>query len=119
MPYVFDPVLLSGTIEGCSHDLEVLRTADVRNKVEVVFPVVWFVLDTILPRSDYLELAKGIVSGKSVKVKILGKGDIDVKLKIDVEAISASAKEKILAKGGEIVGEKAADASKPDESEQN
>lgn len=46
---------------------------------------------------------RGIISGKYNAVKLLGKGDIDVKLKVDVSAISSNAKEKILAKGGEVV----------------
>jgi large subunit ribosomal protein L15 len=49
---------------------------------------------------------KGIISGKNVKVKILGKGDLEVALKIDVPAVSEKAREKIVAQGGEIVESK-------------
>jgi large subunit ribosomal protein L15 len=49
---------------------------------------------------------KGVISGKRNAVKILGKGDIGVALKVDVAAVSEKAKEKILAQGGEIVERK-------------
>ena len=48
---------------------------------------------------------RGLISGKHCMVKILGKGEIEAKLKVQVAAISKSAAEKILAKGGEIVGQ--------------
>ncbi|MDT0166380.1 50S ribosomal protein L15 [Cellulomonas carbonis] len=46
-------------------------------------------------------VAKGAVR-KNQPVKVLGTGEIDVKLTVAVQAISASAKEKILAAGGSV-----------------
>lgn len=46
---------------------------------------------------------KGIVKGKNVKVKILAEGDLTKKVTVDVEKISAGAKEKIEKAGGNIV----------------
>jgi large subunit ribosomal protein L15 len=46
---------------------------------------------------------KGVISGNDTKVKILGKGEVTAKLKIDVAAVSKTAREKIEAQGGEIV----------------
>jgi large subunit ribosomal protein L15 len=45
--------------------------------------------------------ARGAVRD-SLPVKVLGGGEIDVKLDVSVEALSASAKEKILAAGGTV-----------------
>lgn len=45
---------------------------------------------------------KGIVKGKDKRVKILGDGEITKKLTIDVEKVSAGAKEKIEKAGGKI-----------------
>jgi large subunit ribosomal protein L15 len=46
-------------------------------------------------------VAKGAVR-KGQPVKVLGNGEIDVKLEIAVDRVSASAKEKILAAGGSV-----------------
>ena len=46
---------------------------------------------------------KGIVKGKNVKIKILGDGELTKKLTIDVEKVSAGAKEKIEKAGGNVV----------------
>ena len=46
---------------------------------------------------------KGIVKGKNVKVKILGDGELTKKVTVDVEKVSAGAKEKIEKAGGNIV----------------
>ncbi len=48
---------------------------------------------------------KGIVKGKNVRVKILGDGELTKKLNVDVEKISAGAKDKIEKAGGTIVKE--------------
>ena len=47
-------------------------------------------------------VAKGAVR-KNKPVKVLGNGEIAVKLDVDVDRVSASAKEKILAAGGTVV----------------
>ena len=46
---------------------------------------------------------QGIISGKNTCVKILGKGDVSAALTFDVSAVSKTAREKIIAQGGEIV----------------
>jgi large subunit ribosomal protein L15 len=46
---------------------------------------------------------KGIVKGKNKRIKVLGDGEITKKLTIDVDKLSASAKEKIEKAGGNIV----------------
>jgi large subunit ribosomal protein L15 len=46
-------------------------------------------------------VAKGAVR-KGRPVKVLGDGDVTVKLAVDVDALSASAREKILAAGGSV-----------------
>ncbi len=46
-------------------------------------------------------VAKGAVR-KGQPVKVLGTGDVSVKLEVAVNAVSGSAKEKILAAGGSI-----------------
>jgi large subunit ribosomal protein L15 len=46
---------------------------------------------------------KGIVKGKLVKVKILGDGDFTKKVTVDVDKVSAGAKEKIEKAGGNVV----------------
>ena len=46
-------------------------------------------------------VAKGAVR-KNEKVKVLGTGDISVKLTVDVDKVSGSASQKIVAAGGEI-----------------
>ena len=46
-------------------------------------------------------VAKGAVR-KGQPVKVLGTGELDVKLAVQVQAISASAKDKILAAGGSV-----------------
>nr|BFF18966.1 50S ribosomal protein L15 [Promicromonospora thailandica] len=46
-------------------------------------------------------VAKGAVR-KGQPVKVLGNGEIDVKLEVAVDRVSASAKEKILAAGGTV-----------------
>ncbi|MBO1752335.1 50S ribosomal protein L15 [Actinotalea sp. BY-33] len=46
-------------------------------------------------------VAKGAVR-KGSPVKVLGSGDVSVKLNVQVQAVSASAKEKILAAGGSV-----------------
>jgi large subunit ribosomal protein L15 len=47
--------------------------------------------------------AAGLVSGAWDGVKILGDGEISRKLTVQVDKISASAREKIVAAGGEVV----------------
>ena len=47
-------------------------------------------------------VAKGAVR-KGCPVKVLGDGELTVTLTVDVDALSASAKEKILAAGGNVV----------------
>lgn len=55
---------------------------------------------------DILSLReKGLLKGKKILVKILGRGEIDKKLSIKVDKISASAKEKIEKAGGKIIEE--------------
>jgi large subunit ribosomal protein L15 len=46
-------------------------------------------------------VAKGAVR-KGQPVKVLGTGELDVKLAVQVQAISASARDKILAAGGSV-----------------
>ena len=46
--------------------------------------------------------AKGLVKGQADGVKILGNGDLNVKLNLLVDAVSASAREKIEKAGGSI-----------------
>ena len=46
---------------------------------------------------------KGLVKGKNVKVKILGDGELTKKLTVDVEKVSAGAKDKIEKAGGNVV----------------
>lgn len=46
-------------------------------------------------------VAKGAVR-KNEKVKVLGQGDISVKLTVTVDKVSASAEEKIVAAGGTV-----------------
>ena len=46
--------------------------------------------------------AKGLVKGQAAGVKILGNGDLNVKLNLLVDAVSASAREKIEKAGGSI-----------------
>ncbi len=46
---------------------------------------------------------KGILKKASLPVKVLGTGDLSKKLTVDVEKISASAKEKIEKAGGSVV----------------
>ena len=45
---------------------------------------------------------RGIVAPSAPPVKILGKGEVETALTVDVAAVSAAAREKILAQGGEI-----------------
>lgn len=51
--------------------------------------------------SDATLVAAGIIK-KTVKVKVLGNGDITAKVSVSTSAISASAKEKIEAAGGSV-----------------
>ncbi|HAK46980.1 MAG TPA: 50S ribosomal protein L15 [Spirochaeta sp.] len=46
---------------------------------------------------------KGIVKGKNVQVKILGEGELTKKVTVDVEKVSAGAKDKIEKAGGNVV----------------
>jgi large subunit ribosomal protein L15 len=46
--------------------------------------------------------AKGLVSGRCDAVKVLGNGDLERKLTVAVDAVSASAKEKIEKAGGSL-----------------
>jgi large subunit ribosomal protein L15 len=48
-------------------------------------------------------IEKGLVKGKFGKVKILGDGELTKKLTVKVDAVSASAKEKIEKAGGTVV----------------
>jgi large subunit ribosomal protein L15 len=48
--------------------------------------------------------AAGLVKGKKVLVKILGDGKITKKLNVEISALSASAKEKIVEAGGTVKG---------------
>ncbi len=47
---------------------------------------------------------KGLLKGKKGLVKILGNGDLKVKLEVQVEKITAGAKDKIEKAGGKIIG---------------
>jgi large subunit ribosomal protein L15 len=47
--------------------------------------------------------AAGLVSGVWHGVKLLGEGDLSRKLTVQVDGLSASAREKVLAAGGEVV----------------
>lgn len=47
--------------------------------------------------------SKGLLSGKSTLVKILGRGEITKKITLNVDKVSANAKEKIEKAGGKIV----------------
>ncbi len=55
---------------------------------------------------------KGLVRGKG-PVKVLGEGEPPEGLRFDVDAVSQSAREKIVKAGGEIVGAAAATQRKP------
>ncbi|MEZ5063371.1 MAG: 50S ribosomal protein L15 [bacterium] len=46
--------------------------------------------------------AMGMVSGRNPRVKVLGVGDVNAAFRVSVHAISASAREKIEAKGGSV-----------------
>ena len=48
-------------------------------------------------------LAAGLVGKKYDGVRILGKGELEKKLTVKVAGVSASAKEKIVAAGGEVI----------------
>ena len=48
-------------------------------------------------------LAAGLVGKKFDGVRILGKGELEKKLTVKVAGVSASAKEKIVAAGGEVI----------------
>jgi large subunit ribosomal protein L15 len=50
---------------------------------------------------DYLR-AKGIVSGRDARVKVLGFGEVGAAFRVRVHAVSGSARKKIEAKGGQI-----------------
>ena len=50
-------------------------------------------------------LAKDIIKKPLDGIKILGKGDLTKKLKFSVDKVSVSAKEKIIAAGGEFLSE--------------
>ena len=45
----------------------------------------------------------GLVKSKKVKIKLLGKGDIKIKIDIEVSAVSSSAKENIEKIGGSVI----------------
>lgn len=47
--------------------------------------------------------AAGLVSGSCDGIKVLGEGDLTRKLSVQVDKVSASAREKIVAAGGEVV----------------
>jgi large subunit ribosomal protein L15 len=47
--------------------------------------------------------AKGLIRGSSLPVKVLGDGELNVSLNVNVDKVSKSAAEKIKAKNGEIV----------------
>ncbi|MEA1910552.1 MAG: 50S ribosomal protein L15 [Spirochaetota bacterium] len=53
--------------------------------------------------------AKGLLKGKKFLVKILGNGDINKKLDIQVEKITNSAKEKIEKAGGKVMVKEGSD----------
>ncbi len=53
--------------------------------------------------------ARKMIKGKNTLVKILGNGELDKKLVIAIEKISASAKEKVLKAGGKINVEEGSD----------
>jgi large subunit ribosomal protein L15 len=48
--------------------------------------------------------AKGVISGEAPRVKLLGKGEIQAKLKVSVTVVSKGAAAKITAAGGEVTG---------------
>ena len=56
--------------------------------------------------------AKGLLSKNKTLIKILGDGDITKKLNIDVDKVSASAKEKIEKVGGSVKVAEEADKAK-------
>jgi large subunit ribosomal protein L15 len=47
--------------------------------------------------------AKGLVKKKGVLVKVLGDGELARKLTVSVDKVSASAREKVLAAGGQVI----------------
>ena len=53
--------------------------------------------------------AKGLLKGKKSLVKILGDGDISIKLDIQVKKITNGAKEKIEKAGGKVLGKEGSD----------
>jgi large subunit ribosomal protein L15 len=55
--------------------------------------------DTVNPESL---TAKGLARKKGVRVKILGSGELTRKLVVEGATVSASAREKIVAMGGEV-----------------
>ena len=59
--------------------------------------------DGDLVSSDTLR-EKGLLKGKKTLVKILGNGDLKVKLDVQIEKVTAGAKEKIEKAGGRIIG---------------
>ena len=65
--------------------------------------IVYIIRFTCVSVSEETLKERGIISGKNECVKILGKGDVSVALKFEVAAVSKTAREKILAQGGEII----------------
>ena len=55
----------------------------------------------IISYKTFLDL--GLVKSKKAKIKLLGKGDIKVKIDIEVSAVSSSAKENIEKIGGSVI----------------
>jgi large subunit ribosomal protein L15 len=50
--------------------------------------------------------AKGLVKKRGALVKVLGDGELARKLTVSVDKVSASAREKVLAAGGEVIERK-------------
>ena len=48
-------------------------------------------------------MAKGLMKGRNVMVKLLGNGDLTKKLEIKLPALSASAAEKVKKAGGTVI----------------
>jgi large subunit ribosomal protein L15 len=64
-------------------------------------------LETIYADGDTVDVDslfdKGVIPSKVVAVKVLGDGDLAKKLSVNVDKVSASAREKIEAAGGTVV----------------
>lgn len=77
-----------------------------KNPFKVEFQVVNLdKLEQLFPQGGVVTVADLVDKGavrKGLPVKVLGTGDVTVKLNVAVDAVSSSAKEKILAAGGSV-----------------